>query len=166
MLFSDLTVTASIEMESNMVLIEETIALNLPIAEVFAFVADQTNAPAWQKGLLSVQKTTEGPVGVGTTHAFERIIMGRKGTASNVYTQYVPQELVAFQSTSGPLQFHALYRTTPRGSGTKLTCEMELESGRGLSGLMLPLIAKIIRKEMKANFLTLRDVLEDPKRHC
>ncbi|WP_211881663.1 SRPBCC family protein [Pseudarthrobacter albicanus] len=145
-----------------MVLLEVTTILNLPVGDVFAFVADQNNAPAWQKGLLSVQKTTEGPAGVGTTHAFERRIMGRRTTATNVYTQYVPDEIVAFKSTSGPVQFHASYRTTTGGSGTKLTCRIELESGRGRSGLMLPLIARSIKKEMKSNLVTLKALLEDP----
>jgi hypothetical protein len=147
-----------------MFIIEETTVLNLPVGDVFAFVADQNNAPAWQKGLLSAQRTTEGPVGVGTTHAFGRKMMGRKVTVTNVYTQYVPEEIVAFKSTSGPIQFQALYKTATGESGTKLTCRFELESGRGLSGLMLPLIAKSIKKEMKSNFVTLKVLLEDPNR--
>ncbi|MDJ0355707.1 SRPBCC family protein [Paenarthrobacter sp. PH39-S1] len=147
-----------------MVHIEESTVLNLPVGDVFAFVADQNNAPAWQKGLLRVQKTTEGPIGVGTTHVFERKLMGRKTTATNVYTQYSPDDIVAFKSTSGPVQFHASYTTTAGGSGTKLTCRMEIESGRGLSGLMLPLIAMSINKEMKANLLTLKALLEDTNR--
>jgi hypothetical protein len=68
--------------------------------------------------------------------------------------------MVAFKSTSGPVQFHASYRTTSGGSGTELTCRMDLESGRGVSGLLLPLIAKSIGKEMKLNFVTLKALLE------
>jgi polyketide cyclase/dehydrase/lipid transport protein len=147
-----------------MVLIEETTVLGLPVAEVFTFVADQNNAQTWQKGLVSVHKTTDGPLGVGTRHSFERKIMGRKATAANVYTEYVPNEIVGFRSTSGPIQFHASYLTSEAAPGTKLTCRMELESGRGLAKLMLPLIARNIKKEMRANFVTLKGLLEDPSR--
>ena len=40
--------------------------ISQPVAEVFAFVADQTNAPQWQNGLHEVRRLTEGPIGVGS----------------------------------------------------------------------------------------------------
>ncbi len=147
-----------------MLILEETVILTRPVHEVFAFVADQTNAPAWQKGLLRVHKTTEGPLGVGTRHSFERKILGRRTIASNIYTEYVPDESVHFRSTSGPLQFQASYQTTKQASGTRLTSRLELEGGRGPSRFALPLIARSIRREMQNNFATLKKMLEDPSR--
>lgn len=40
--------------------VEESITINRAIEEVFAFVADQTNAPRWQSGLLEARRTTKG----------------------------------------------------------------------------------------------------------
>ncbi len=38
--------------------------IDRPAAEVFEFVADQTNAPQWQHGLHEVRRLTPGPIGV------------------------------------------------------------------------------------------------------
>lgn len=140
--------------------IEATIFIARPVEDVFAFVADQHNAPRWQKGLLEVRRTTEGPVGVGTRHDFVRKVMGRMMVASNEYIAYEVNEQVAFKAISGPMQFEARYLTEPSQGQTRLTCRMELEKGKGLFGLMLPLIARSIRKDMRNSFITLKDLLE------
>ena len=68
-----------------MIEVEQSITINRPVKEVFAFVADQRNAPRWQSGLLEVRRTTEGTLGVGTKHRFVRKFVGRRLEASNEY---------------------------------------------------------------------------------
>ncbi len=148
-----------------MATIEESTFINQPVGDVFAFVADQNNAPKWQKGLLEVRKTTAGAVGVGTKHTFVRKVMGRKLEASNEYTEYEPGKKVSFKSTSGPLQFEASYLTESSGEGTKLTSRIEFKKGSGLFwGLMLPLIVRSIKKDAEANIVRLKDLLDNKTR--
>ncbi|MBA2513779.1 MAG: SRPBCC family protein [Solirubrobacterales bacterium] len=69
-----------------MIDLETTVEISRPVTEVFAFVADQTNAPRWQGGLHEVRRLTEGPLGVGTEHEFIRRFAGRTrrhGTGSS-----------------------------------------------------------------------------------
>ena len=61
-----------------MIKAEQTVVIDRPIEEVFAYVTDQTNTPYWQAGLVEVQRTTAGPIGVGTKHTFVRNFMGRQ----------------------------------------------------------------------------------------
>jgi uncharacterized protein YndB with AHSA1/START domain len=140
--------------------LEATVFIDRPVAEVFAFVGDQHNAPRWQKGLVEVRKTTEGPVGVGTRHDFSRKVMGRMMVAGNEYTAYEPTQRIAFKTTSGPMQLQACYRTESSGTGTQLTCTIEIAKASGLFGLMLPVIVRSIRKDMKGNFVALKGMLE------
>lgn len=49
-----------------MIDVEESVGIGRPVDVVFAFIADQTNAPQWQDGLLEVRRTSDGPLGVGT----------------------------------------------------------------------------------------------------
>ena len=53
------------------------VAIARPVREVFAFVADQTNAPQWQTCLHEVRRLTDGSIGVGTEHEFVRTFAGR-----------------------------------------------------------------------------------------
>jgi len=56
-----------------MIDIETAVEIDRPVEEVFAFVADQTNAPQWQADLHGVRRLTDGPIGVGTEHEFVRV---------------------------------------------------------------------------------------------
>jgi len=61
-----------------MIKAERTVVIDRPIEEVFAFVTDQTNTPRWQAGLVELERTTPGPIGVGTKHKGARVFMGRR----------------------------------------------------------------------------------------
>src|SRR6185503_2743381 len=99
---------------------EETIVIDRPLGEVFAFVTDQRNTPQWQAGLLEVQRLTDGPSGVGTRHALVRSFLGRRMEATNEYTAFEADRLVTFKTISGP-PLEASYFFEPAGDGTRLT---------------------------------------------
>ncbi|MCZ7570174.1 MAG: SRPBCC family protein [Ardenticatenaceae bacterium] len=142
-----------------MIRVEQSVTVNRPVEEVFAFVADQTNAPRWQSGLLEVRRMTDGPLGVGTQHTFVRKFLGRRLEASNEYGEYEPNKTIAFKSTSGPMDFRAGYRTEPIAGGTKLTSWIEMQP-KGFAGLAEPLIAASLRRELAANLGELKELLE------
>ena len=68
-----------------MIKVEDSVVIERPVEDVFAYVADQTNAPHWQAGLVEVRRTTDGPVGVGARHTAVRTFMGRRMEVSNEY---------------------------------------------------------------------------------
>jgi uncharacterized protein YndB with AHSA1/START domain len=138
---------------------EHSALIERPIEEVFAFVADQTNTPTWQAGLVEVRRTSDGPVGVGTTHAFVRVFMGRRMEADNEYVAYEPNERVAFKTTSGPVRLEASYLFEARPAGTLLTSRIEMDAS-GLLRIAEPLIAAGLKRDMKAAFRALKDLLE------
>lgn len=133
-----------------------------PIEEVFAYIGDQTNTPAWQAGLIEVRRTTEGPIGVGTKHTFVRTFMRRRMEADNEYVAYEPNKRIAFKTTSGPVRVEASYVFESVGDGTRVTSVVEMDASRFLS-LAEPLIAAGLRREMKAASRVLKDLLESPK---
>jgi uncharacterized membrane protein len=51
-----------------MIEFENTICIDCPIAEVFAFLSDLENIPRWNYYVLEVTKLTGGPIGIGTMH--------------------------------------------------------------------------------------------------
>jgi len=138
----------------------ESIIIQRPVEEVFAFVADQRNAPEWQSGLLEVRRTDEGPLGVGATHAVVRKFMGRRMEVNNEYVTYEPNTQVTFKSTAGPMPFEFSYLTESTPAGTRLTGKMEMQAA-GFMGLAEPLIGASLKREMRAGFGELKDLLEN-----
>ena len=131
------------------------------IGEVFAYVGDQTNTPAWQAGLVEVRRTTEDPIGVGTKHTFVRSFMRRRLEADNEYIVYEPNKRIAFKTTSGPVRMEASYDFESVGDGTRVTSLVQMDAS-GFMSLAEPLIAAGLRREMKAASRALKDLLERP----
>jgi uncharacterized protein YndB with AHSA1/START domain len=142
--------------------IETAIVIERPAEAVFAFVSDQTNGPRWQRGLTAVRRTTNGPIGVGTRHSFQRTLMGRSMDGSNVYTRYDPNALVAF-SWTGPMPGQASYAVQPAGTdATRLLSRLEMQ-GHGLLRLAEPILAAALRRDVVGNLVTLKRLLESER---
>ncbi len=143
-----------------MINVEDSIVINRPIEEVFAYVSDLTNGPEWQTGLIEVRKTTAAPLGVGAQFTFVRKFLGRKLEASNMFTVYSPNEIITFATTTGPMAVEASYRFKTEQEGSRITCKIEMKP-EGFSRLAEPLIAASVRREMSAEFAYLKDLLEN-----
>ena len=137
---------------------EQTIVIDRPVGEVFAFVTDQRNTPKWQAGLVEVRRLTDGPTGIGTRHVFVRNFLGRRMEGTNEYVAYQPDKLVTFRTISGP-PLEASYMFEPAGTGTRITSRVQLQ-GSGLFGLIEPVVAAGLRREMKAAFPALKALME------
>ncbi len=142
-----------------MIDLTQSIIIDRPLAEVFAFVSDQTNGPRWQSGLLEVRRMTEGPLRVGTQNTAVRKFMGRRLEVTNEYTKFEQDTEYAFRSTSGPVKFEAAYVVESTAEGTKLTSRLAMHAA-GLFGMAEPLIAASLRRELEANLGDLKDLLE------
>lgn len=88
-----------------------------PVPEVFAFVADQSNAPKWQTGLHEVRRLTDGPIGVGTEHEFVRTFAGRRIASRNRFVVFEHDRYVEFEIPSGWMTGTASYQTDAGPSG-------------------------------------------------
>ena len=106
----------------------------------FAYVSEQLNAPEWQQCLDEVNRTTDGPIGVGTRHTFVRRLGRRQVTGSNEYVEYEPGRRVVFTFTSDGLTGRGWYEVNPLGTDqTRLDSGVEIRL-QGLTRLASPLI--------------------------
>ncbi|NEW42436.1 hypothetical protein GV794_26905 [Nocardia cyriacigeorgica] len=142
-----------------MIEVSDSILIDRPVDVVFDYVADQTHAPDWQDGLIEVRRTTDGPIGVGTTHMAVRTFLGRRLELTNEYVRFEPGREVAFTAATGPSHMEVSYRTEPEAGGTRLSCEMRMEQ-KGLFKLADPLVARSLRRDFASNFANLKALLE------
>jgi uncharacterized protein YndB with AHSA1/START domain len=138
--------------------VEKSTIVHRPSDEVFAFVADQLNAPRWQSGIVEVRRLTDGPPGVGTRHTFTRTLMGRRMSGENEYVAFEPGKRVVFRTTSGP-RLVASYAVTPITEGTRLTTTMEVDFS-GIMSLAEPLVGRALTRDVVAALARLPSILE------
>ncbi len=103
--------------------------VNAPVERVFSYVADFTHHPEWRKGLdkvFAVTKTSQGPVGVGST--FTMLVRQPDQMSESSYTpgseehvdvqvtDFVPNERLAWNSRSERF----IVEVQPTATGTLL----------------------------------------------
>lgn len=143
-----------------MISVQSRIQIDRPAAEVFAFVTDQTNAPHWQDGLAEVRRLTDGPIGVGTEHAFVRQFAGRRIESRNRFTRYEPGRFVEFEIPEGWLTGTASYRVEPiPAGGCWLTSRMDFRIHGPLT-VLSPLLARVLTRDSRTDEATLKALLE------
>jgi hypothetical protein len=108
----------------------------------FEFFVDFPHEPAWNPECLTVEKTSDGPVGVGTTYTGKMRRVGR-----------IKTEIVALD---GPNSFSTIERSrgaegtfdfcfTPYDGGTRMEVTMRLQP-RGPMRLLEPLMRRMVPK--------------------
>ena len=143
-----------------MIKIENSVVINRPVDEIFEFMANAENNPQWQSGAQEVVKTSEGPIGVGTTFTSVSQLLGKRLESVVEYTAYEPNKRVAGKVTSGPVpfQFETTFEPAAEG-GTKVTGGGEGDVG-GFFKLAEPLVARMLKRQFDANNANLKDLLE------
>ena len=137
----------------------DSIVIDRPTEEVFAYVADVTNDPAWHTDIREARKTTEGPIGIGTIwHARFKPSMGISEGGMEVVT-FEPNRALAMKGDVGPMHPTLTYRFEPAGGGTKFTRRVQI-SVSGWMKIMQPVMGMMIPKQNKGFLANLKRVLE------
>jgi len=142
-----------------MIAVETTVEISRPVAEVFDFVADQTNAPRWQDGLHEVRRLTEGPLGIGTEHEFVRRFAGRRMATRNRFVSFEEGRYVEFEIPAGWLTGQAAYLTEPGPGGTVLTSRMRFRA-HGPLAVVEPVLARLLARDSRRDEARLKRLLE------
>ncbi len=139
--------------------LEQSVVINRPTEEVFAFVADIEKMSQWMSELVEAKQTSEGPVGVGTTVNAVANVLGRRAENIQEVTEYEPNSKFAIKSASGPVASKDEFTFESVAGGTKVTRVTEAELG-GFFKLAEPLVARMLRRQFETNFANLKDLLE------
>jgi uncharacterized protein YndB with AHSA1/START domain len=104
---------------------EMIVAINRPIADVFAFVADGTKTPQWQSEVVAARRTSRGAIGVGATYQAMRTQSRQEVASTFEITEYEPYKRVTFAYTAGEAACVDSYAFQAVGSGTRVTYAFE-----------------------------------------
>ncbi|MGE5132960.1 MAG: SRPBCC family protein [Gemmatimonadota bacterium] len=132
-------------------------------SDVFAFVADFRNMPAWYEAVERVTAETSTPVATGTRFHMVRSLPGGLAHNDVEVTSCRADAEITFTSTSGPTPFQYRYRFEPVPDGTRLTLDGEI-SGAGLPGLAGHvgdgLASRLFKQGMRKNLEALKKLVE------
>ena len=138
--------------------VERSVSIVRPAADVFGYVSDIRNDPAWHTDVLEVSSSTDA-VGVGTV--FNVRVKPSMGVSEGTMTvsKFEPGRLVEFQGRMGKMNPTVTNIVEADGSGAKMTRRVELEPP-GAMKIMSPMIKMMIGKGNQGFLANLKKVLE------
>jgi Polyketide cyclase / dehydrase and lipid transport len=130
-----------------------------PAGDVFAFLADFSNIPAWNYAIEKTWQTSPGPAGAGATFRQTRTLPRRSEEGFEV-TIFEPPARLAVHGQIGPFQAITSYQLEPVAGGTGLTNSVELEPMPAVLRLAAPVMIPRVKTAVAANLHVLKQVLE------
>src|SRR5262245_14039845 len=127
---------------------ENSITIDRPIDEVFAYLADGTNNPRWRRGVLEIHRTSQTG-GQGAT--YRQVLKGpggRRIDGDYRVTTHQPPHRLEFTVTAGPARPTGRFELAEAGPGrTNVTFALDLPA-TGPMRLMSGMIARQMRTEV------------------
>ena len=154
--------------------IAREIVIDVPPATVFAFLAQPERLPEWTPGVMTVKRTSDGPVGVGATTETVVEAFGMRQTLIGRCIAFdAPTRLVVHNETAGGISVSGVsigkVTTTsasellPEGSGTRLRASFEFKLAAGLfTGLAESIAGPQMEKDFDQSLRNLKQLLERP----
>jgi hypothetical protein len=141
---------------------ESTTRIERPVDEVFDYVGNPVNDEKWHKNVLKAWRTSEGPIGVGSTFHWDAKFFGRRQADVKV-TKYEPTNLFATHVQSGWMEVVVTYLIAPQNDATRITRRTETPLP-GLLRLVDPIVRPIARpfvsKDNAKHLSWLKEALE------
>jgi carbon monoxide dehydrogenase subunit G len=132
--------------------VEGSARIPAPPDEVFAYLADLDNVAEWQGGVTAAHRTSDGPMGVGSTATVTRQLMGKRLDAPLTVNEFDPPRRLGIGSEVSGVKAQAVLALAPAedGRATDLAFSMEIR-GSGLTSFMEPMIASAARGDIDAS---------------
>jgi uncharacterized protein YndB with AHSA1/START domain len=118
------------------------VTLAQPPERAFDFFVDFRNEPAWNPDCLTVEKTSDGPIGVGTTFAGRIRRIGPN--QAEIVALNRPSHCAVVDRTRGA-EGTFDFRFTPRDGGTHVEVTMRMQP-RGPMRLLEPLMSRMLKR--------------------
>jgi uncharacterized protein YndB with AHSA1/START domain len=129
-----------------------------PVAEVAAYAADPTNAPAWYVSISTVEWETSPPIAVGSRIAFVARFLGRRIAYTYEVTEYEPELRLVMRTAQGPFPMETTYTWQPVEGGTRMTLRNR-GTPSGFGSVAAPMIAAAMRRANRNDLAMLAAVL-------
>jgi uncharacterized membrane protein len=141
-------------------LVSESVVIERPQGEVFAYVSDSNNLPEWSEVIRGVRKEAQGPPKEGDRFTVDVGFLGRRYEQSFEVSSYEPPRRYVDRNLGGPFHDEHTYTFEEEpGGGTRLTVAMEAHPG-GFFRISGPLLERAIRRQFRKELQTLKGVLE------
>ena len=134
------------------------VTIDRPRDEVFAYLSEFENLPAWNYAISRTSRVGTGPVGVGARYLQTRTLPKPAEETFEVIA-FAPPDQLAIRGVLGPFRADSSYLLESDRDTTVLTNAMVLEAS-GVMRVAAPLAGSRVRTAVAANLQVLKELLE------
>ena len=141
-----------------MAVIHSTVVVDRSKEDVFDFLSDMRNEMKWNPGVQSMEKLSDGPIGLGT-----------KYLAKWKQSKEIEVECVAFERpdswsyhNGGPVEVMFTARLTAEGERTRVEVDFDAKP-HGLFVLIFPVFMLAMKRQESTNMANLKKALEEDR---
>lgn len=146
----------------------ETIVIDRPPREVFAFATDPDNFGKWFPQVLKFEQLTEGPVGVGTQFRETRLMGKKEATAVIEVSEHEgppakKEPPFVHAASSSMMAIQATYRyvfAEEQPGKTRVDLEATVVATKFLAKLMVGMVNRAMQREDAAQLERLKAAIE------
>ena len=141
--------------------IKQSIVINLPAEEIFAYMSDIENLVDWSSATISVRKITPGELHVGAMVRSTIRFLGKWLDITFEIVEYEPSRYLTLKSISGVTPCLFCYQFEPsEDGGTTVSQGTIIHLTGGVLNLAEPVVTSVIRSQLEHDLLTLKAVSE------
>jgi uncharacterized protein YndB with AHSA1/START domain len=152
--------------------LQREIVINVPPETLFAFLTQPERLPEWTPGVITVRRTSPGPVGVGaTTETLVEAFGVRQTLLGRCIVFEAPRRLAVENETAGGITVAGVSigkvstvstsELLPEGAGTRLRASLEYSLSAGfLTGLAESVAGPQMQADFDRSLLNLKRLLE------
>jgi uncharacterized membrane protein len=135
---------------------ENTILIDRPLDEAFAFLSDFENIPKWNYYVLEVRQLSEHPIGIGSTYHQVR----KSDQQDFRIIEFEPDHTVAVKTLpQSSASFERKFTLYEEGDTTHIRDEWKLDTGR--PAVLERLARGRVKSSVAENLAKLKELLEE-----
>lgn len=138
---------------------EKSIDINVPPQKAYEYLADVAKHGEWGAHNLTAEKTSEGPIAVGTTFS----TLGHQfGAHKGVVTirELVPNQKIVYESNDDTAQMRHTFVLAPQNGGTRVTKVFETIKTGLLLTIFRPSMYLVAPRNVQADLKRIKAKLE------
>ncbi len=143
------------------ILIEQEI--KAPVEHVFQRLTDLDKWSETVSGIESVEKLTDGPVGVGTRFKETRVMFGKSCTEEMEFAEFRPNSMYAIEAHSCGCLYRTEIHCESSGASTKVRMEMNSKPLTLMAKLMSPMgwmMSGMMKKCLAQDLVDIKQAIE------
>lgn len=125
--------------------VSKSVFVARPADEVFAYLADFTNAAEWDPGVAEATLTSPEPIGLGSTYDLVTLFRGRPVAVAYRTTEYDPPNRLVLVGTNKNFTGTDDIGVAPEGDGARVFWNAEFKM-KGVARFLAPFLGGVFEK--------------------